>query len=137
MHRASRASVWSAACHNAFSPYNYAHTLFSIDILRLFFLLPAILLLGGCASPSGYQNPKDPFEPFNRGMYRFNDALDKAVLKPVAKGYTAVVPPPGRTMVNNFFSNLDDVLVTLNDVLQFKFVQALSDGGRFLHDVPG
>jgi phospholipid-binding lipoprotein MlaA len=101
-------------------------------ILRLFSLLSAILLLGGCASTSGYHNPKDPFEPFNRSMYKFNDALDKAVLKPAAKGYTAVVPPPGRTMVNNFFSNLDDVVVTLNDVLQFKLVQALSDGGRFL-----
>jgi phospholipid-binding lipoprotein MlaA len=95
-------------------------------------LLPAILLLSGCASTSGYQNPKDPFEPFNRSVYKFNDALDKAVLKPVAKGYTAVVPSPGRTMINNFFSNLNDVVVTLNDVLQFKFVQAMSDGGRFL-----
>lgn len=101
-------------------------------ILRLYLLLPAILLLAGCASTSGYNNPKDPFEPFNRSVYKFNDALDKAVLKPLAKGYTAVVPTPGRTMINNFFSNLDDVLVTFNDVLQFKFVQALSDGGRFL-----
>jgi phospholipid-binding lipoprotein MlaA len=65
-------------------------------------------------------------------MYKFNDTLDKAVLKPVSKGYTAVVPAPGRAMINNVFSNLDDVVVTLNDVLQFKFVQALSDGGRFL-----
>ncbi len=65
-------------------------------------------------------------------MYKFNDALDKAVLKPAAKGYVAVVPPVGRTMINNFFSNLNDVVVTLNDVLQFKFAQAVSDGGRFL-----
>lgn len=65
-------------------------------------------------------------------MYKFNDALDRAVLKPAAKGYTAVMPPGGRNMVNNFFSNLDDVVVTLNDVLQFKFVQAVTDGGRFL-----
>ena len=65
-------------------------------------------------------------------MYKFNDALDRAVLKPVARGYRAVVPTPGRVMINNFFSNLDDVVVTLNDVLQFKFVQAISDGGRFM-----
>ncbi len=100
--------------------------------MRPYPLLSVILLLSGCASTSGYHNPKDPFESFNRSMYKFNDALDKAVLKPVAKGYVAVVPPVGRTMINNFFSNLDDVVVTLNDVLQFKFAQAVSDGGRFL-----
>lgn len=88
--------------------------------------------MGGCASTSGYHNPKDPFESFNRSVYKFNDALDKAVLKPVAKGYTAVVPAGGRIMVNNFFSNLDDVVVTLNDVLQLKLTRAVADGGRFL-----
>ncbi len=95
-------------------------------------ILLALMFLGGCASTSGYHNPKDPFEPLNRGIYKFNDTMDKAVLKPVAKGYNAVVPPPGRTLVNNFFSNLNDVVVTLNDLLQFKFVQAVSDGGRVL-----
>lgn len=97
-----------------------------------FLATPAIMLLAGCASTSSYHNPKDPFEPLNRSVYKFNDAADKAVLKPVAKGYNAVVPLPGRSMVNNFFANLDDVVVTLNDVLQLKFVQALSDGGRVL-----
>jgi len=65
-------------------------------------------------------------------MYKFNDTLDRNVLKPVARGYVKVVPSPGRTMINNFFSNLGDVLVTLNDVLQFKFGQAVSDAGRVL-----
>lgn len=120
------------ACHIVYSPYNCGHISILHTILRPISLLPAILLLGGCTSTSGYHNPKDPFEPFNRSMYQFNDTLDRAVLKPVARGYRAVVPPPGRTMVNNFFSNLGDVVVTLNDVLQFKFVQALSDSGRFL-----
>jgi len=92
----------------------------------------AILLLSGCSSTSGYHNPKDPLEPLNRSVYKFNDALDRAIVKPVAKGYVAVVPAPGRTMVNNFFSNLDDVLVTLNDILQLKLVQATSDFGRIL-----
>ena len=91
-------------------------------------LLPA-LLLGGCA---GAHNPNDPLEPFNRGIYRFNDAVDKAVLKPVAKGYSAAMPAFGKTMVSNFFSNLDDVVVTANDLLQFKLAQGLSDGTRFL-----
>ncbi len=91
-----------------------------------------MLLASGCASPSGYTNPKDPFEPFNRKVYKFNDAVDRAVLKPVAKGYTKAVPAGGRNIVNNFFSNLDDVLVTLNDVLQLKLTQAVNDGGRFV-----
>ena len=86
-------------------------------------------MLGGCA---GAHNPNDPLEPFNRGIYRFNDAVDKAVLKPVAKGYSAAMPAFGKTMVSNFFSNLDDVVVTANDLLQFKLAQGLSDGTRFL-----
>lgn len=96
-------------------------------------LLPLVLLaLGGCASTSSYHNPKDPFEPLNRGIYQFNDTMDKAVLKPAAKGYNAVMPTAGRVMVRNFFSNLDDIIVTLNDLLQFKLKQAFSDSGRLL-----
>ena len=96
-------------------------------------LLLASLLMTGCSSISGiskYAQQKDPFEPFNRGVYAFNDTLDKAVIKPVAQGYSAVTPTPVKNMVNNFFSNLDDVVVTANDLLQFKFRQAASDGSR-------
>lgn len=93
----------------------------------MLFLLASVAL-GGCASSS--HNPKDPFEPFNRGMYKFNDTVDRAVVKPAAKGYKAVVPPPGRMMLSNFFSNLNDVIVTINDLLQFKVKQAASDAGR-------
>ena len=90
------------------------------------------LALVGCASTGGPANPKDPWEPYNRSMYKFNDAVDKAVLKPVAQGYGTAMPEFGKTMVTNFFSNLDDILVTINDVLQFKFSQAASDGTRVL-----
>ena len=90
------------------------------------------LALVGCASTGGPVNPKDPWEPYNRSMYKFNDAVDKAVLKPVAQGYGTAMPEFGKTMVTNFFSNLDDILVTINDVLQFKFSQAASDGTRVL-----
>lgn len=93
-------------------------------------LLFASLVLGGCAST--HHNPKDPFEPFNRGVYQFNETVDKAIVKPAAKGYNAVMPAPGKMMVSNFFSNLDDVIVTVNDLLQFKIVNAVSDGGRIL-----
>ena len=92
-------------------------------------LLSAALLLSGCASA---RNPADPLESINRGIYRFNDTIDKAVIKPVAQGYQAVMPPGGKNMVGNFISNLDDVLITINDLLQFKFNQAASDGSRVL-----
>lgn len=94
-------------------------------------LIVAGILLGGCAATPA-KNPADPFEPLNRGVYQFNDALDRAVAKPVAQGYDAVIPEPGKIMVSNFFSNLDDILVTLNDLLQFKFSQAASDGSRVI-----
>jgi phospholipid-binding lipoprotein MlaA len=96
-------------------------------------LLLASLLLTGCSAVSGiskYAQQKDPLESFNRGVYVFNDTLDKAVIKPVAQGYSTVTPTPVKNMVNNFFSNLDDVVVTVNDLLQFKFRQAASDGSR-------
>ena len=92
-------------------------------------LLIAIMSLTGCA---GTRNPADPLEPLNRGIYRFNDSVDRAVIKPVSQGYKAVMPLPGRIMVGNFISNLDDVLITANDLLQLKFTQAASDGTRVL-----
>ncbi len=91
----------------------------------------AFIALTGCAAPHA-KNPADPFEGFNRGVYQFNDTVDKAIAKPVAQGYNKVMPELGKTMVTNFFSNLNDVVVTANDVLQFKFIQALSDGMRVL-----
>ena len=84
--------------------------------------------LCGCASTN--HNPKDPFESFNRKVYQFNDTVDKAVVKPVAKGYNVVVPVPAKMMLSNFFSNLHDVIVAVNDLLQFKLVHAISDTGR-------
>ncbi len=93
------------------------------------FIVLAALALTGCASGT---NPADPFESFNRGVYKFNDTLDKAVGKPVAQGYEKVMPTMGKVMASNFFSNLDDVVVTLNDVLQLKIRQACADGIRVI-----
>lgn len=77
-------------------------------------------------------NAHDPFEGFNRAMYAFNDKLDKYALKPVAKGYRAVTPAPVRHSVANFFSNLHDPAVMLNNLLQGKPGEAASDLGRFM-----
>ena len=101
-----------------------------MNVVRILIMLAATTLVG-CAS-THTKNPADPLESFNRGVYQFNDALDKAIVKPVAQGYGTVMPTPGKMMVNNFFSNLDDLIVAINDLLQFKFTQAASDGSRFL-----
>ena len=91
------------------------------------------LLLAGCATqPNAKRDPRDPFEGFNRASYKFNDALDRAILKPTAKGYKAIAPQFVETGVSNFFSNLGQPTVILNDLLQAKFTPALSDTGRFL-----
>ena len=95
------------------------------------FILAIALLLTGCASTPN-SDPRDPFESMNRGTFKFNQALDRNVLKPVAKGYNAALPDTAKTLLHNFFSNLDDVTVTLNDLLQLKFKQAASDGSRVL-----
>ena len=98
------------------------------------FNLPGLFLLGtltlsGCATNG---TPGDPLEPLNRGIYKFNDTVDKAVIKPVAQGYKEVTPEIVRAGVGNFFSNLDDVLVVANDLLQFKLPQAASDLSRLM-----
>ena len=93
-------------------------------------LLLSLSLLSGCATIEGEADPDDPLESFNRAMYSFNDTLDRAVLKPVAQGYNAVLPAPVNKGVSNFFSNIDDVVVLFNDILQLKFDQTLSDGAR-------
>ena len=85
-------------------------------------------LLSGCAS----QANRDPLEGFNRGVYKFNDTADKAVLKPIAGAYKAVLPSPVRTGISNFFGNLNTFITTINDLLQFKFDKAATDAGRFV-----
>jgi phospholipid-binding lipoprotein MlaA len=96
---------------------------------RLAALLAALAGLGGCAT-SG--DPRDPIEGFNRAMFSFNDGLDKAVIKPVATGYVAVLPSPARTGVSNFFGNIGDVFISVNDLLQGKVGDAAGDLGRFV-----
>lgn len=82
-------------------------------------LLGAALLLGGCATgPDAH--PRDPLEPFNRGVSQFNDVVDSAVLKPVATAYRDVAPDLVRTGVSNFFGNLRDIWSAINATLQFK-----------------
>tara|TARA_R110001606_G_scaffold363430_3_gene517586 strand:- start:41764 stop:42489 length:726 start_codon:yes stop_codon:yes gene_type:complete len=94
-------------------------------------ILTGITLLTGCATANKVDGVNDPLEGYNRAMYSINDTVDRAVIKPVAKGYDTVVPTGISQGVSNFFSNLNDITVILNDLLQFKFGQALDDTGRF------
>lgn len=98
---------------------------------KLFNLLTACglaMLLIGCAN----QANKDPLEGINRGIYKFNDVADKAVIKPISKGYKAVAPTPVRTGINNFFDNLRTITSVFNNLLQLKFANAFSESGRFV-----
>jgi phospholipid-binding lipoprotein MlaA len=84
-----------------------------------------VMILAGCATGPN-ANPADPLEPFNRGVYKFNDAVDKAVLKPVATVYRDVTPPLVQRGVGNFFNNLEDAWSLVNNVLQLKGEAAAS-----------
>jgi phospholipid-binding lipoprotein MlaA len=88
-----------------------------------------ISVLSGCATTAN--NPKDPYEGFNRAMFAVNEGID-VVLKPVAQGYDAVTPTPIRNGIGNFFGNIADVWIAVNNFLQGKGEQGLSDVGRFL-----
>jgi phospholipid-binding lipoprotein MlaA len=82
-------------------------------------VLAGVLLCAGCATGPN-ANPKDPLEPMNRSVTKFNDALDDNVLKPAATGYRDYIPQPVQTGVSNFFRNLSDVWSTVNNGLQLK-----------------
>jgi phospholipid-binding lipoprotein MlaA len=75
---------------------------------------------------------RDPWEGWNRGVQNFNDKLDNYVMKPVSKGYQAVTPSFLDRGITNFFSNMDDISVIVNDLLQAKFYQGGNDTGRLL-----
>lgn len=97
------------------------------QISRLAMVVAAAGMLGGCATNG---NPKDPAEGFNRAMFGFNEGVDKLVIKPAATGYEAVLPSPLQTGVSNFFSNIADMMIGANNLLQGKPSQAASDIGR-------
>lgn len=91
----------------------------------------AALFLSSCAASGPKSNPEDPLEPFNRAMFRFNDSIDRAILKPVASFYNIIMPKPLNEGVGNFFRNINTLPTIANDILQAKFHQALNDTWRF------
>lgn len=90
-------------------------------LLRWLLLAATLMALGGCAVGP---DRRDPLEPFNRGVMRFNDELDNAIVKPAAVAYRDTVPAPARTAVNNVFSNLGDFWSLANSLLQLRLQHA-------------
>ena len=96
---------------------------------RLALAAIVFLFASGCATTSG--DSRDPFEGFNRSMYGFNQTVDEAVLKPVATAYKNTLPGFVQTGVRNFFSNIGDIFISVNNLLQGKVIEAANDGLRF------
>jgi phospholipid-binding lipoprotein MlaA len=93
------------------------------------------IMLGLLFNPAMAQDEEkevDPWQGFNRAMFKFNDTLDRWFLKPVAKGYKAITPDPVERGISNVFSNIGEVPSTLNGVLQGNIKGAAHDTGRFL-----
>jgi phospholipid-binding lipoprotein MlaA len=90
------------------------------------------LLAAGCASTPGRTTPDDRWEGFNRGVYKFNDTVDRAALKPVAKGYRKITPHWLRVGIGNFLGNLEYPATAANQFLQGKAKMGFRDTGRFL-----
>lgn len=97
---------------------------------RVLLLAALIGAATGCAS-TAERDPRDPWEPLNRGIYSFNDKLDTYLARPVATGYTKVVPSEIRERVRNVFANIGDVFIGVNNFLQGKFEDGVSDWARF------
>ncbi len=91
-------------------------------------------LLTACASqPATMTDPeRDPWESYNRKIHAFNMGLDKAIFRPVAKGYDTIMPDAPQRGVRNFFRNLAYPVTFLNLILQGKFTDALTATGRFV-----
>lgn len=100
-------------------------------LVRLSACIVAATFATGCAHLPP-DEPSDPLEPINRGIFAFNRQADRYVLRPVAKGYRDYVPVEIRLGVSNFLDNLFYPTVIVNDVLQGKFAQGGKDLGRFV-----
>ncbi len=96
-------------------------------------VLVLLAFLAGCATvpPNAGQDPRDPLESLNRQVFEFNEGLDKVVLKPLAQVYDTVLPVPVQECFSNGFSNLREPSNALNNLLQGKGSEAVSDVCRF------
>ena len=92
--------------------------------------LAVVAALSGSAVAG--DNPNDPAEGFNRAMFAVNEGLDTVIAKPLATAYDTAAPLPVKVAFGNFFSNIADVMIGVNNLLQGKPGEAFSDWGRVL-----
>jgi phospholipid-binding lipoprotein MlaA len=102
-----------------------------IEIRRVRHALAALLIAGAAGCATVGNDPRDPLESINRSMFGFNQSVDEAVLKPVAVAYKNNLPEIVQTGVRNFFSNVADISISVNNLLQGKITDAANDGMRF------
>lgn len=98
--------------------------------VRMAWAALVVAFCAGCASGPN-ADPRDPLEPLNRGVHRFNVGLDRAVIKPVAVAYSRDVPSPIRQGISNFFGNLGDAWSAVNSLAQLKLGDAAQNATRF------
>ena len=103
-----------------------AHRPLALLLLSLF-----VFTSTACVSVPGGPEPNDPWEPFNRSMYDFNDGIDKDIIEPVADAYLKI-PDGGRKAIHNFFVNLAYPTTVINQFLQGKFERGFEDSMRFI-----
>lgn len=101
------------------------------SLARLAPAAAALALVAGCATVTN-PNPADPWESYNRSMFKVNDTLDRALLKPVAAGYDALTPQPVQTCIHNIFNNVGDVWSAFNSFLQARGHDFFNTLGRVL-----
>lgn len=96
--------------------------------LNCIIIISTFLALSGCA----FKKKTDPFEGINRGVFLLNKTVDRVLLKPAARIYTAVLPKFAQARINSFFQNLTELPTIANDILQADFCNAATDTSRFI-----
>jgi phospholipid-binding lipoprotein MlaA len=102
-----------------------------VRFFRQFLAAGALAALAGCATTGGEGDPRDPLEPLNRVVFNFNETFDEALARPIATAYRDVFHEEIRGRVRNFFGNIADLFIGVNNVLQGKFQEGVEDWARF------
>lgn len=103
-----------------------------MTLLKRVLLSFMLSVAAGCATTGADGDPRDPWEPANRAVYRFNESFDEALARPIATAYRDLLHAEIRDRVRNFFSNIGDVFISVNNLLQGKVQEGIEDFARFV-----
>lgn len=104
----------------------------TLRLTKRLVLVATVAGLVGCAATQGPADPADPWESMNRGVYAFNDEIDRGLIRPVAELYAFVTPRPVRTCLRNAYLNIGEVWAAFNSALQQRHFDAINTMGRFM-----